>query len=720
MTGSQDRFQQAMNQGHSAAWDQNWEEAVRYYQQALEEFPGHPKALTSLGLALVEMQRYEEALACYRRASTVTPQDPIPFEKIAQICERAGRLNDAIQASLQAADLHIKNRDVDRAIENWVRVTRLKGDHLVAHSRLAVMYERLNRKPEAVEEYLAVASIVQHSGEQNKALQAVNYARQILPESPSVRKALATLQAGQTLPKPQHTKGGNGSLRLAYVRQMESSSGPEGPSQGSDPVSEGRQKALIALAEILFDQSNEAGEQGLSRRAPGSILRGNDGLSSEQAEQTLILRHLGLAIDAQTQENETLAARELGKAVEAGLDHPSAYFNLGYLTVSQEHPESGLRDLQMAVKHVDYALPGRLLLAQTLTKLGRLPEAAVEFLEALKIADSQNAPPEQSADIRQLYEPLIESTSQSKDQKKFALICENVNAVLMRLDWRSHIVKIRQQLPKPPEGSPPPIIAEMLLQAHGNRVVASLATIRNLTSQDLVRSAMEEAFSALQYAPTYLPLHIEMGELLLKEQRLADAINKFTIIAQAYSARGEPAQACTILNRLLQLSPMDVGVHKRLIDQYIASGQINEAIQTNLALANIFYRQADLETARKTYMSTLRLAQKSPDNHRWSIEILNKMADIDLQRLDLRQALRVFEQIRTMQPSDRKVRLAIIDLNFRMSQDSAAYNEVDGFINYLESNGQTEQVGPLLNTLIADHPEKPELRNRLAARNLAF
>jgi tetratricopeptide (TPR) repeat protein len=155
-----------------------------------------------------------------------------------------------------------------------------------------------------------------------------------------------------------------------------------------------------------------------------------------------------------------------------------------------------------------------------------------------------------------------------------------------------------------------------------------------------------------------------------------------------------------------------------LIDQYIASGQVNEAIQTNLAMANIFYRQADLETARKTYMTTLRLAQKSPDNRRWSVEILHKMADIDLQRLDLRQALRVFEQIRTLQPEDRKVRLTIIDLNFRMSQDAAAYTEVDGFISFLESNGQAEQVSPLLNTLITEHPEKVELRNRLEARRL--
>ena len=51
-----------MNQGHSAAWDQLWDQAASFYRMALEEFPNHPQALTSLGLALYEMANYQEAL----------------------------------------------------------------------------------------------------------------------------------------------------------------------------------------------------------------------------------------------------------------------------------------------------------------------------------------------------------------------------------------------------------------------------------------------------------------------------------------------------------------------------------------------------------------------------------------------------------------------------------------------------------------------------------
>ena len=43
MPGREDIFQKAMNDGHSAAWDQEWDKAVAAYRQALQEFPDHPK-----------------------------------------------------------------------------------------------------------------------------------------------------------------------------------------------------------------------------------------------------------------------------------------------------------------------------------------------------------------------------------------------------------------------------------------------------------------------------------------------------------------------------------------------------------------------------------------------------------------------------------------------------------------------------------------------------
>ncbi len=85
MAGREDLFQKAMNMGHSLAWDQQWDKAAAAYGQALEEFPSNPKALSSLGLALFELQRYDESLQVYQKAAQAAPNDPVPLENVGQI-----------------------------------------------------------------------------------------------------------------------------------------------------------------------------------------------------------------------------------------------------------------------------------------------------------------------------------------------------------------------------------------------------------------------------------------------------------------------------------------------------------------------------------------------------------------------------------------------------------------------------------------------------------
>jgi len=718
MTGNQDLFSKAMNQGHTAAWDQTWNRAASFYRQALEEFPENPKALTSLGLALFESQQYDEAMVCYRKAATLLPTDPMPFEKVARICERTSRLNDAIQAYLQAADLHVKNRDMERAIECWLRITRFNAEHLVAHSRLAVTYERLGRKAQAVQEYLAVASIIQRSGAPDKAVQAINYALQIVPDNQDAQHALVLVRSNQLLPRPVRTRGGTGSLRPPEVIRMEETEQIKSEDSKLDPVAETHQKALITLADILFESTEESAQRLAGRRAAGQILRGSAGATPEQAQQATVMRHLGFAIDAQTQGNDNLAANELGKSVEAGLGHPAAYFMLGLLNASQEHPEVSLRDLQTAVKHPDYALAGRLLLGQTMTRLGRWQEAATNFLKALQIADAEIVPEDQAELVFQMYEPLIEAQAHEKDEKSIVSICENISALLFRPEWRTQLETSREKLPPQPEGSPPLLLAEMLLETRSNEVVDSLATIRYLTDQNLLRTAMEEAFTALLYVPTYLPLHSQIGEILLKEDHVVDAIDKFSVVAQAYSARGEATQACALLRRLVKLAPLDLNVRKRLIDQLVASGQIDEAIRGYLDLADIYYHQADLEAARSIYSTALRLAQGSQASRAWSVDILFHVADIELQRLDLRGALRIYEQIRMLQPEEAKARISIISLNYRMSQEMAALSEIESFVSYLHGKGQEDKATKFISSMLEEHPEMEELVKRATAAKL--
>lgn len=706
MARSEDVFQQALNEGHSAAWDQDWERAAAAYRRAVEEFPDRPKGWTSLGLALMNLHRHEEALEAYRRAAALSPKDPIPHEKIASLSERLGNIPEAIKAALKAAELYINQREVEKAIQNWSHVIMLDPEHALARSRLALIYERLNQPQKAVAEYLALASVLQRSGYVDKAQAMVEKAAQLMPQSAEVKQARVLLQSGQLLPKPLRPKGATGPIRMAQVKQVTETTVP----LGMDPIAEAHKKALTRLADLLFEIS-QGGETGGERRELRTLLRGT-GRLSQQADQQLILLHLGQAIDAHTRGQNEQAAEELEHVLEAGFDHAAVHFLLGYLRFQSGRLESAQRRLQQAAKHAELALGTRLLLGKIHLQSGELQEAAAHFLEALRIADSMVTPEPQREALRQAYEPLIEAHRHEQNEAVLRQICDNVQQLLMRSDWRQHLEKMRTEVPSQ-NGSPTPL-AEVLLQTQNSAVLDEMNRVRQLIHQGHLRAAMEEAFFALNLAPTYIPLHHLIAEILIQQENIPAAIAKLQTIAHTYSVRGDGEQATHYLKRIIQLDPANLEVRTHLTESLEKSGQIKEAIQAYVELADIYSHLADLDQARKIYTQALRLTQQHPTEREWSVRILQRMADIDMQRLDWKQAIRVFEQIRTIKPEDEATRRQLVELNLRLGQQAQAQIELESYLTYLESTHNSGAAVLFLEELIKDHPQVLWLRKALA------
>jgi tetratricopeptide (TPR) repeat protein len=711
MAGREENFQKAMSMGHSMAWDQQWDKAAAAYRNALDEIPNHPKALSSLGLALYELQRYDESIQIYQKAAQAAPNDPVPLEKVGQLSERLGNIQEAVQSFLKAAELYVKNQDADKALANWLHVIQLDSDHFNAHSYLAMVHERLGHTQQAATEYLTVASLLQRSGNVEKAAEMIGRALHLIPNNPEARQAQVMLKAGKLLPKPKRPQGGTGPLRMAQVKQLQP---PTTADSGLDPIAEARKHSLTRLAELLFDLSDGTGKAQTPKSGMQAIVRGTGELNLIQSNRSLILLHIGQAIDAQSKDQESLAAEELEQALVAGFVDAALYFSLGLLRSKTERLESAMRHLQNAVKHPDYALAAHLLLGQIQRQMGRLPEAATEYMEALKVADSMVVPPEQADDIRQLYEPLIESHAHQTDTVVMEQLCDNVDHLLVRPNWRAEVLQAREQLPKSAEGSPPMPLAEILAQAQSGQVIETIGKVRALARAGHLRTAMDEAYDSFKYAPTYLPLHTLIGDLLIQDGRIQDAITKYTVVAEAYSVRGEATQAVNLLRRIVQVAPMDMTVRTRLIDQLAERGMVDEAIDEYNNLADIYYRLAELDLARKTFATALHLAQQGGANPAWSVKLMRRMADIDMQRLDLRQALRIFEQLRTLEPEDSSVRKSLIDLNLRLTQVPQAAAELEGFLAHLQSSGRRGEAIPFLEELVTDYPKQSLLRLALA------
>lgn len=709
MAGDQGKFTKALNEGHSAAWEQNWEAAIRFYRQALDEFPDDYSALTSLGLVLMENQDYENALQSYLKAATINPNDAVALSNIAKIQERTGRVQEAFQSNLQAAELFLRDKLVDQSLENYLHAIYLQPGNLNVRIRLATIYDHIGKKVEAADEYLAVASLMQRNGDSVKALQAVRYALQLVPGHLKAQQALELLNTNQELPDAFRPRGGTGPMGMAAVTQ---SKDEESSKEERDPISEARYLALVKLAGNLFVQDDEEHPGGqTARREISTLTQGTGSLSADRSARSRFQLHLSRAIDFQTQGEEEQACAELERAVGIGLQKPEAYFDLGLLLHATD-PEKAQVYLQQSVRNPDFSLASYLLLANIHEQSGNYQEAAIEYLRALALADAESVEPGQVNDLRQLYEPIIESQLQQTDQNQQKELGEEISRQLLRKDWRTFLKNARLQLPKSQPGGTPLPLVTLLIETKGGRVVESLAEIHQLAEAGHYRAAMEEAFYAVSDAPTYLPLHAQMGEVLAKEGRIQDAIEKFMLSAELYDLRGETDQAIQLLDRVSLIAPMDLSIRNKLIDLYSIQGKTEESLQQYIELGDIYYRLAELDVARQTYLSGLKIAQETKGYRGWVLKIIEKVADIDIQRLDLRNAIRMYEQLRTLQPEDAPARAKLIDLNLRLGQTDQAISELDSYISLLGKTGRLDEAIKFFNGLTQEHPEQGEIHLR--------
>jgi tetratricopeptide (TPR) repeat protein len=718
MTGRQDLFEESMSLGHSAAWEMQWDRAIEFYRKALAEFPEDPTALSNLGLALLETDHLEEALIAYQKARESAPDNPIPAEKCAEIHEQMGDVRQAIEDRETAADLYVRQRNADKAIENWCQSARLDPDNLAIRSRLGLTYERLGRKREAAHEYLAVAAILQRNGKTDRAMEAAQMALRLQPADPEARSAMRALRQGRSLPPPSPPRERTGPLRREqlqdFLQSKQDPVRPQAQSEPDDPELAARKMALSMLAGMLFEESSEEQEEGealeLATMESMSDRLGQISRSSGRAKK---LKALGQAIDLQTRGNVRQAAKEFQQAINAGVEHPAAHYVLGLLLKELHDFDAARQHLMVAVGHPELALGSNLALGRIHRTQGNLAEAARYLLQALRYADTLSVSEAQSAQLNELYDTIL-ATQNEGDKEDLSRIVENTLNFLTGPEWLHRVRKAREQLDDQATGPSVVPIAEMLTVARTDRVVQALERIDDLVTKGLLVSAMEEALLGLEFAPNYLGLHLRIAEILLQSGKKDSGLTKLAAIAETHRVRGETIQATKIYTRMLHLSPVDINARRRLIDLLARQDRIEEALKQYLELADIYRQMAEIDSARRTLADALQQAEMSAVDRSWTVRILHGLGNIDLSRLDWRKALLVFEQINTLDPHDDDARFRVIDLHLRLGQDEEAARALDVYLQQLVDQSRGDRIVELLEDLAREYPGRQVLHRRLA------
>ncbi|MCC6191271.1 MAG: tetratricopeptide repeat protein, partial [Anaerolineales bacterium] len=614
-----------------------------------------------------------------------------------------------------------RRRDVQKAIDNWSRVVRLTPDNLAAHSRLALACERTGRTRQAVLEYIEMARIFQRARDGEKALAAANRSLQLDPQSSEAREALDKLRRGVPLPLPERPKtadragrpvDANAWAALDGLLETDPLAEPSqaNADQADSPLASAQALALSQLADLMFEEDAE-----LAKKVGGmeALMRGTGRLSGDRARRAQATRHLGQAISSQTAGDLAGAITHYEAALSAGLNSPLLHLVLGALDLRQNRPAEAAQHLQLAGHHDVIATGALYGLAQAEQQVSQPREAVTHLLAALRRLDLELLPPDRADAVADAYESMSDGLAQLPPAE-LSPILSSLLQFLSGPGWRDRVAQARRQLDVAAiEGQVTPL-ADLLAVPGASQVVESLRRIEGYMAQKLWNTAMEEAYYAVSQSPTHLPVHIRMAEILTAQDQGPAAIQKYAAVAQTYRLRGELPRATRITQQILKLSPLDVTMRGWLIELLVEQGRVEEALRQFVDLADIDYQLADLDSARATYADALMLAQQHNLAKTWSVTLLHKIGDIDLQRLNWRQAQVVYEQIKTLAPDDGPARATLIDLLLRLGVGKQALVEVDAYLRQLLAARDVQAAVDLLTELSGTHPTESGLVARLA------
>jgi tetratricopeptide (TPR) repeat protein len=627
---------------------------------------------------------WPKALGEYQAALTEFPDDLDTLDKVADLYERLGQLENAAQTYMQMAGTKSKAGQQDEAIDYWQRAARLDNNNLIAHKNLAFAFNSQGKTKQAVREHLALARIYQQTNMMADALQSCQAAYALDPTNPDVLTALELLRAA------------NPPAEEEVAPDREATEEEEGSEQRGSPVDITREKAMSDLAESIFEEAP------ISTRVAPQL--------SKSEIDALISRALDEQLAGDTEE----AIATYRRILSAGVDMPAVNFNLGLLYQENVRLDEAIEQFKHSVNHSEYRLGSLFALGELYRAKGLIDGALSYFLEALKIIDLQTVQREQADDLIQVYESLAESYAAKGEPQQAGAFVSTLVDFLSSKGWEDKVIQARRRLNSLTEdGAPTMSLAEILSVPDSEQILQSMSLTQELAKRSKYYSAFEEAYFAIQHAPDYLPLHLRLADVLWQSGQTETAIGKYVTVANTLYSRGDVRQAMGIYRRILRLAPLDVNIRTKLIELLISYGQLDQAIEQYLALADTYLQLANPDKAREKYMEALKLAPRGSTGRLWTNQIMHKIGETDMQRGDWRRALRTYEQLKSIDPQDERARLMLIELYYKVDPPHAL-QEIDEMLKDYRGKGKIKKMVPIIEDQVRLHPQDIALRARAA------
>jgi len=701
------QYEEALKRGHSYSWDQDWQNAITEFEQAIEAVTDEPAPYAGLGMAYFELGEFDKALENYKLAARHSRGDMIYLKHVADVQERLGQLTEAGQTYMAIGEIQLRRKKLDEAVGNWLRAISLDPDLLGGHQRLAAVYRRQGLVNNAVREYLAMARIYHARGEAERALKMCSLALEMDPRNVDALTAVDLIRRGEELVLRDDNQAMLDSQVLnetaAAVQQMTSALETEPDTWELDEEEGNLVESTYHIAqqqlaqEIFADEEMEAVATAVSDDTLGKLER--DALLSQ-------------ALDFQTRGMIEEAIDCFEKAVAGGFTSAAAQYCLGILYQQKLRLKQAIAEFTAALEDTAYRPASYYAIGEAYMLRSDTERAVGHFVAALKYLDLNTVSPENAWRVNEQYDYFANGLLSEAEPGKAMEFIRGLTEFLGTPGWEDRVNEARSRLDKLTPGDDTLILGE-ILTAGSLQVLESLHLSQEYAEQGKYDSAVEEAYRAIQLSPFYLAGHIQLADLMVRQERTQIAVEKYLTIGHTYRVRGDVNGAISNYERAVELSPMGMSNRTLLVEVLLRQGYIDRALEHYVVMGETYYNLAEMEKARETYLMALRLAPKGSAERNWRSHLLRAIADIDMQRLDWKRALAAYNELSTSDPDDDSVIMTLVDLFYKVGQPNSAMRTLDRHLVRLVRSGQGKRVKRILEEMVERHPAEAGLVDRL-------
>lgn len=261
-----------------------------------------------------------------------------------------------------------------------------------------------------------------------------------------------------------------------------------------------------------------------------------------------------------------------------------------------------------------------------------------------------------------------------------------------------------------------------------------LQTANQLAAKGQFDKAIAEWKKLLAESPNDGTIHNNIGDLYIKRQAIAEAIDSYLSAGTAFHAAGSALKAIAVYKKILKVDPTRYSVYQQLGDLNAERGLVNNAVSDYLTLSKLYLKEGRTRDALAVYRKIVDL---DPTN----LNARQRLAELCLQenfrddavkayfhlgkecvaQNQLDQAIKAYKTILKIDPGNAKAERLLKDPKTALQEIQPELSRrVGGSESPLEQAqrqmdaGEFDQAETVLSDLLSAQPGDPEVCRLLA------